>query len=193
MLTRARNWCDVKAHLQIFNSFLFWMISWWKDGWEESGFPCFSHLFLLFLFLWFLYAGNDSCCSRPQRSNSTKYQLPKNDQSRIWCSLNKYLVAKRNEKYQKRCKIPNDQPESCWVSADQVMHQYQLQDTGYTNNSKQGQYKKREKRTKKSTWYLMVFVEVDGVVFLHLPRLLDLHPALLCRLLQHVQLLLDLF
>ena len=37
------------------------------------------------------------------------------------------------------------------VSADQVMHQYQLQDTGYTNNSKQGQYKKREKRTKKST------------------------------------------
>ena len=67
-------------------------------------------------------------------------------------------------------------------------------DTGYTNNSKQDQYKKKEKKsTRKSTWYLMVFVEVDGVVFLHLPRLLNLHPALLCRLLQHVQLLLDLF
>ena len=123
---------------------------------------------------------------------NTKNQIPKNDQSRLWCSLNKYLVAKRNEKYQKRCKIPNDQPESCLVIADQVMHWYQLQDTGYKNNSKQGQYKK-EKKYWKSTWYLMVFVEVDGVVFLHLPRLLDLHPALLCRLLQHVQLLLDLF
>ena len=67
-------------------------------------------------------------------------------------------------------------------------------DTGYTNNSKQDQYKKKEKKsTRKSTWYLMVFVEVDGVVFLHLPRLLDLYSALLCRLLQHVQLLLDLF
>ena len=37
-----------------------------------------------------------------------------------------------------------------------------------------------------------MFVEVNRVVFLHLPRLLYLHPALLGRLLQHVQLLLDL-
>ena len=113
----------------------------------------FSLLFtfvLVLSFLWFLNAGNDSCCSRPLRSNSTKYQIPKNDQSRIWCSLNKYLVAKRNEKYQKRCKIPNDQPESCWVSADQVMHHYQLQDRYWLHKQFKTRPIKEEKKVLES-------------------------------------------